>query len=142
MEECPLLFQLGQSLHLCFGWKIKQPESKTHAITNKINRFNITQRYDIPVTIHFSVYCLFSQRMFSFINNIFFNFGSYYYLIIRAFSRPEKGKVFRQRIFEEIDLLGIGSIPIVLIISLFMGAVITIQAAFGFESPWFPLFAV
>ncbi len=61
---------------------------------------------------------------------------------MRSFSKPEKGKVFRKRIFEEIDLLGIGSIPIVIIISLFMGAVITIQAAFGFTSPWVPLYAI
>lgn len=80
--------------------------------------------------------------MFSFVSGIFFHTGRYYSLIIRSFSKPEKRKVFRQRLFEEIDLLGIGSIPIVLIISLFMGAVITIQAAFGFESPWIPLYAV
>jgi phospholipid/cholesterol/gamma-HCH transport system permease protein len=62
--------------------------------------------------------------------------------MLRAFARPEKGEVFRKRVFEEIDKLGIGSLPIVIIISLFMGAVITIQAAFGFESPWIPLYAV
>jgi len=60
----------------------------------------------------------------------------------QVFSKPEKGVVFRKRIFEEIDKLGISSLPIVAIISLFMGAVITIQAAFGFESPWIPLYAV
>lgn len=80
--------------------------------------------------------------MFKFIRNIFFHVGRYYSLIFRAFSRPEKGAVFRKRFFEEVQLLGINSIPIVIIISLFMGAVITIQAAFGFESPWIPLYAV
>lgn len=80
--------------------------------------------------------------MFSFISGIFFHIGRYYSLILRAFARPEKGEVFRKRVFEEIDKLGIGSLPIVFIISLFMGAVITIQAAFGFESPWIPLYAV
>ncbi len=80
--------------------------------------------------------------MFSIISNTFFHVGKYYALIMRSFSKPEKSFVFRKRIFGEIDLLGIGSIPIVLIISLFMGAVITIQAAFGFESPWIPTYAV
>ena len=42
----------------------------------------------------------------------------------------------------EIVSLGIGSLGIVAIISIFMGAVITIQSAFGFESPWIPLYAV
>lgn len=40
------------------------------------------------------------------------------------------------------NTLGVGSLGIVIIISLFMGAVITIQSAFGFESPWIPLYAV
>ena len=51
--------------------------------------------------------------MFTFFSNIFFNVGSYYTLITRSFSKPEKGAIFRRRLFEEIDLLGIGSIPIV-----------------------------
>ena len=80
--------------------------------------------------------------MLTFISNIFFHIGRYYELTIRAFSKPEKKHVFRKRIFEEIENLGVNSIPLVLIISLFMGAVITIQAAFGFESPWIPLYAV
>ena len=50
--------------------------------------------------------------------------------------------MFRKRLFEEIDKLGISSLPIVLIISVFMGAVITIQTAFGFTSPWIPIYAV
>lgn len=80
--------------------------------------------------------------MFRFFSNIFFHIGRYYLLMMQAFSKPEKGTVFRKRIFEEIEKLGISSLPIVIIISLFMGAVITIQAAFGFESPWIPLYAV
>jgi phospholipid/cholesterol/gamma-HCH transport system permease protein len=50
--------------------------------------------------------------------------------------------VFWQRFFHEVNAIGIGSLGIVAIISIFMGAVITIQAAFGFESPWIPLYAV
>lgn len=80
--------------------------------------------------------------MFTYISNIFFHVGRYYLLMMQTFSKPEKSSVFRKRIFEEIDKLGISSLPIVIIISLFMGAVITIQAAFGFESPWIPLYAV
>ena len=80
--------------------------------------------------------------MVAYISDIFFHIGRYYALIARAFSKPEKNYVFRKRIFEEIDNLGIGSIGIVLIMSVFMGAVITIQAAFGFTSPWIPPYAV
>ena len=80
--------------------------------------------------------------MLNYISDIFMHIGRYSSLMRQVFSKPEKSIVFRKRIFEEIDKLGISSLPIVVIISLFMGAVITIQAAFGFESPWIPLYAV
>lgn len=60
----------------------------------------------------------------------------------RVFSKPEKWSIYRKRWVEEMDNLGVGSLGIVVIISLFMGAAITIQSAFGFESPWIPLYAV
>lgn len=62
--------------------------------------------------------------------------------INRAFSRPEKISIYRDRIFEEINSLGVGSLGIVAIISVFMGAVITIQSAFNFVNPLLPLYAV
>lgn len=80
--------------------------------------------------------------MTTFFSDTFMHIGRYYALMLQVFNKPEKSNVFRKRIFEEIDKLGISSLPIVVIISLFMGAVITIQAAFGFESPWIPLYAV
>lgn len=80
--------------------------------------------------------------MISYFSGILMHIGKYYMLMAQVFSKPERSTVFRRRIFEEIDKLGISSLPIVMIISLFMGAVITIQAAFGFESPWIPLYAV
>lgn len=62
--------------------------------------------------------------------------------MVRVFSKPEKFSIYRKQIIKEIDSLGLGSLGIVAIISMFMGAVITIQSAFGFESPWIPLYAV
>ncbi len=56
--------------------------------------------------------------------------------------KPENRSIARKRIFEEINSLGIGSLGIVAIISIFMGAVITIQSAFNFESPLIPIYAV
>src|SRR6267378_1395006 len=80
--------------------------------------------------------------MLTFFYNIIYHIGRYYALILRSFSKPESGSMFRKRIFEEIEILGIGSLPIVLIISIFMGAVVTIQSAFGFTSPLVPLYAI
>lgn len=74
--------------------------------------------------------------------NIFFHFGRYFILIKRAFAKPEKFTIYINRIFEEINILGIGSLGIVAIISVFMGAVITIQSAFNFESPLIPYYAI
>jgi len=74
--------------------------------------------------------------------NWFFHVGRCYILIRRVFSKPEKWSIYRKRWLEEMNTLGVGSLGIVIIISLFMGAVITIQSAFGFESPWIPLYAV
>ncbi len=73
---------------------------------------------------------------------ILFHFGRYFILIKRAFGKPEKFSVYIDRIFEEMNILGVGSLGIVAIISIFMGAVITIQSAFNFESPLIPLYAV
>jgi phospholipid/cholesterol/gamma-HCH transport system permease protein len=70
------------------------------------------------------------------------NIGKYYILMARTFSKPEKWSIYREQFFKEVDKLGIGSIGLVSIISVFMGAVICIQSAFGFESPWIPLYAV
>jgi len=74
--------------------------------------------------------------------SLFFHIGKYYILITRAFRKPEKPAIYRRRILDEIDSLGINSLGIVVIITVFMGAVITIQGSFGFSSAWVPVYAV
>jgi phospholipid/cholesterol/gamma-HCH transport system permease protein len=59
-----------------------------------------------------------------------------------VFKKPQKARVYFRQIVFEMDNIGISSLPIVAIISVFMGGIITIQAAFGFSSPWVPLYAV
>lgn len=73
---------------------------------------------------------------------LFFHFGRYFILMKRSFGKPEKRSIFRNRIFEEITILGVNSLGIVAIISVFMGAVITIQSAFNFENPLVPTYAI
>jgi phospholipid/cholesterol/gamma-HCH transport system permease protein len=67
-------------------------------------------------------------------------FGSYLMLMKRVLVRPERLKMFLRRTLHEIYQLGIDSIPIVLIISLFIGAVLCIQMKTNVESPWMPKF--
>ncbi|MFZ4613520.1 MAG: MlaE family ABC transporter permease [Bacteroidia bacterium] len=74
--------------------------------------------------------------------NWLYHFGRYYLLVKRTFKRPEKFSIYWKQYVLQMDSLGIGSLGIVSIISIFMGAVICIQSAFGFESPWIPLYAV
>jgi phospholipid/cholesterol/gamma-HCH transport system permease protein len=71
-----------------------------------------------------------------------FHIGRYFLLMKRAFSMPEKFSVYRKQFFFEVNNIGITSLGIVSIISIFMGGVVTIQAAYGFTSPWVPLYAI
>lgn len=68
--------------------------------------------------------------------------GQYIILMSKVFSRPEKGSIYRKRIVAEMEALGINSIGIVLIISVFMGAVITLQMAINLESPFIPRYLI
>jgi len=68
--------------------------------------------------------------------------GAYFLLILRAFSRPEKLSILYRQTMREVEKVGINSFPIVVIISLFVGAVITIQTNFNIENPLLPSYLV
>lgn len=58
------------------------------------------------------------------------------------FSKPEKASVYRRRVLQEMDSIGVSSLGIVTLISVFMGAVITIQTVYNLVSPLVPLYIV
>ncbi len=60
----------------------------------------------------------------------------------RVFARPERWRIFLRQTLHEIFQLGIDSIPIVLLISFFIGAVICIQMKLNIENAWMPPFTV
>ena len=68
--------------------------------------------------------------------------GKYLMLMGRTFSRPERMRMYFKQYVNEMVQLGINSIGIVLLISFFIGAVITIQIKLNIESPWMPRFVV
>lgn len=69
----------------------------------------------------------------------FFNgIGDYALLMARVFRKPESWKEIRKSFWREVDGLGLDSLWIVSIISLFMGAVVTIQTALNLEDPFIP----
>jgi phospholipid/cholesterol/gamma-HCH transport system permease protein len=60
-------------------------------------------------------------------------------LMMRVFTAPQKGRIFRKMLFDEFQHLGIESLGIVAFISVFMGAVVAIQTAYNIDSPFIPL---
>ena len=64
--------------------------------------------------------------------------GQYLMLMGRTFSRPERFRMFWKQYTKEMSQLGVDSIPIVLLISFFIGAVICIQIKLNIESAWMP----
>ncbi|MCQ2250557.1 MAG: ABC transporter permease [Bacteroidales bacterium] len=59
--------------------------------------------------------------------SFFYHIGRYSLLMKRVFSRPERWRVFLRNTVREVENVGISSIVIVLIISLFIGAACAIQ---------------
>lgn len=64
--------------------------------------------------------------------------GQYYILMRRVFQKPEKWEIFWKQYAIEAQKLILDSIPIVSIISVFIGAVIVLQTANNMESPFIP----
>ena len=60
----------------------------------------------------------------------------------RVFTRPDRLKESLKRYVVEISKLGVDSIPLVIVISLFIGAVIAIQMQINFSNPLLPSYTV
>lgn len=69
---------------------------------------------------------------------IFELIGRYFMLMGKVFSRPEKAAIYRRRIIFEMESLGVNSIGLTAIISVFIGAVITLQMCINLDSPFIP----
>lgn len=71
-----------------------------------------------------------------------FHFGRYLSLLRQAFQRPEKQSIYFRQIMVEMEKLGLASVGIVAIISVFMGAVLAIQMAFNIDTPLIPSYTI
>ncbi|RYY97503.1 MAG: ABC transporter permease [Chitinophagaceae bacterium] len=65
--------------------------------------------------------------------------GRFINMIKGMFSRPENFKMYWKEFMHQCTEIGIGSLGIVVIISIFMGAVSTVQTAYQLTSPLIPL---
>ena len=68
----------------------------------------------------------------------FFNIGRYFLMLKRIFAKPEKHRMYIRQLFHEIDTLGVSSVGIVIIISIFIGGIMTIQFAYSMSNPLYP----
>ncbi len=76
------------------------------------------------------------------LSNSLATFGRYCLFMVKVFSVPDRWRVFGRRTVMEVSKLGIDSIPLVLIISVFIGAVIAIQMQLNIASPLIPAYSV
>ena len=68
--------------------------------------------------------------------------GEYTQLMGRVFTLPMRWRMFFRSVIREMYSLGVGSLWIVFIISLFIGAVITIQLSINMTNPLIPRFTI
>lgn len=69
------------------------------------------------------------------------SFGRYCMFMTQVFRKPDKWKEFFKQLVFEINKLGVDSIPLVIIISIFIGAVICIQMTINIVSPLIPSYS-
>jgi phospholipid/cholesterol/gamma-HCH transport system permease protein len=74
--------------------------------------------------------------------NLFYHVGKYFVFVSKVFSKPEKHSVWFKHFFKEIDKLGVSSVGIIILVSLFIGAAITIQMAYNITSPLVPKYVI
>ncbi|HEY0299245.1 MAG TPA: ABC transporter permease [Arachidicoccus sp.] len=65
-------------------------------------------------------------------------FGKYLLMLKSMFTKPENFKMYWKEFMSQCYEIGYGSLPIVLIISIFLGAVTTVQTAYQLVSPLVP----
>lgn len=68
------------------------------------------------------------------------SFGQYILLMGRVFRLPDKQRIFWRQYSRELEKQGLQSLPIVIIISVFIGAILTIQAKTNTENPFLPIY--
>jgi len=73
---------------------------------------------------------------------ILHHIGQYFLLLVKVFKKPEKRSIYIRQLVLEIEKLGINSIGIVAIISVFMGGIITLQLTYNMSNPLMPTYII
>jgi phospholipid/cholesterol/gamma-HCH transport system permease protein len=73
---------------------------------------------------------------------LFSEIGKYLLMLKGMFSKPENWKMYWKEFMHQCSEIGIGSLGIVVIISIFIGAVSVVQTAYQLTSPLIPRFTI
>jgi len=68
--------------------------------------------------------------------------GKYFLMLGQVFKRPQKGSIFKDSLFRELDDLGNKSLGIAAFISFFVGGVVSIQTALNVDNPMIPKYLI
>ncbi len=82
------------------------------------------------------------RRIFELTMKPFETIGHYVLLMRRTFTRPQQPRMFWRQVLNEVDNLGLSSLFIVVVSSLFMGAVMTMQTDNNTENPLLPAYSL
>lgn len=72
------------------------------------------------------------------ISKLLFHFGKYVLWLGQIFKRPENWRMYYKELIRQLDDIGIGSLPIVGLISVFLGAVTVVQFYYQMEGTLIP----
>ncbi len=70
------------------------------------------------------------------------NIGKYFIMLGHVFKKPQKGSIFYESLFKEIEELGLKSLGLVAFISFFVGGVVAIQTAINVDNPMIPKYLI
>jgi len=79
---------------------------------------------------------------FESIGNMFFHLGNYILWLKNVFSKPEKMWMYRKETVRQMYDVGIGSVVIVTVISIFIGAVAALQFAYQLDGQLLPKYYI
>jgi phospholipid/cholesterol/gamma-HCH transport system permease protein len=68
--------------------------------------------------------------------------GLYFIMMKKVISTPEKWSIFKKQLVLEMEKIGLNSVGIVIILSFFVGAVVSIQTAINMSNPLLPSYLV
>jgi phospholipid/cholesterol/gamma-HCH transport system permease protein len=75
-------------------------------------------------------------------NKFFYHFGRYLQLLGQAFARPESWRMYWKETARQMEDIGIGSLAIVALISVFIGAVAAVQFAYQLSGQLIPQYYI